>query len=79
MLRLLTMAVITLLTLSLAGCGTIHTYGGIEADHYWDADGGYYRPGPPKKHKKPKKPKKHKKHKQHHHHDDSAVPEPFEK
>lgn len=62
------------LLLTVTSCGTIHTYGGLEADHYWDMDGGHHhhKHHKPKKHKKHKKYKKHKKH--HHHDDDDMMP-----
>lgn len=50
----------------LVSCGTLHTYGGIEHDSYYDLDGHrHYR-----KHYKKHHKKHHKHHKHHHHHHD---------
>lgn len=51
---------------TLSGCGSMHSYWGVENDYYTDFDGGHHHHKPPKH----KKYKKHKKHKKHHHHDD---------
>lgn len=60
--------IISAFTLCMSSCGPIHTYGGIEADHYWSPD-GYHG----ESHHRPQKHKKHKKHKKHHRHDDGMA------
>ncbi|MDE6453593.1 MAG: hypothetical protein K2L27_05255 [Muribaculaceae bacterium] len=51
---------------TLAACGSMRSYWGIENEYEWGDGHHHHHHRPPK----PPKHKKHKKHKHHHHHDD---------
>ena len=68
--RILRILLVIVATASVASCGTIRTYGGIEHDYEYDFDDHHH------KHKKHHKHHKHKKHKKHHHHHHDGFYEP---